>query len=379
MKQNHVKGSFWIVSLWTILFAMGACASKATPPGADVIFGSLTAPQGFGGSYTVLQWKEGLSISIIDNSQGAHESSSSGSTEDPVWIGQGSIGSQNGQDVIWRVATTDGKTAQFFINEESYDLSQGTLFLIKTNLGSPQIMQPQSSHNGPCSDGESCQEILKQDPAVLQFMQETLQHVATPVIEAVPTVPSSAATGGAPIHAGWMTHTSQQCEYEIRHPAEMQVQSQTPYSDLLLFNLPNPDEGARNFIYVSVIAPEIKRMAEQGVYNHDVYNYDPVAIETLLSMQVGESKSVHVSLDLASGFTYHRQPDTMISGYAAQAYENLRPWEFPEGTKEVRYYLSLDRCTYLIGGYMDIAGLTQAGVITEELFEQIVATIQLIP
>jgi hypothetical protein len=88
---------------------------------------------------------------------------------------------------------------------------------------------------------------------------------------------------------------------------------------------------------------------------------------------------VHASLDLASGFTFQRQEDTMLSGHTAQTYENLRPWEFPEETKEIRYYLSLDGCTYLIGGYMDVAGSTQEGVITEELFQQIIATIQLIP
>lgn len=175
MKQPRITSMNWMVPLLGILLGLSACASKSTPPGANIIFGNLSAPEGFGGSYTLLQWKEGLSISIVDDSQGGHQNSGTGSTEDPVWRGQGSISSQNGQDITWQVETTDGKTAKFFINEQPYDLTEGTLFLIKTNSGSPQIMQHQSRHHGTCSDDESCQQLLQQDPAILQFIQETLQ------------------------------------------------------------------------------------------------------------------------------------------------------------------------------------------------------------
>lgn len=382
MKQNGIMRMFWFVPVLAILVGLSACTNKMTPPGADMVFGSLAVPEGLVGSYTILQWNEGLLISVIDDSQGAHESSGSSSTEDPIWRGQGSIGSENGQIVTWRVETTDGKRARFSINEQPYDLAQGTLFLIKTNNGSPEITQHQNHQNETCSDDESCQQILRQDPAVLQFIQETLELTDQPSpteMQPGPTGPSPVVISEALISAGWVTHSSQQCEYTISYPAEMQVQSQTPYSDLFILNSADPDEGARNFIYMSVIAPEVKRMAEQGVYNHDVYNYDPAATETLLNMQVGENRSVHASANVTSGFTFQREPDTTISGHAAQTYENLRPWEFPEGTKEIRYYLSLDGCTYLIGGYVNTAGSTQAGTITEGLFTQIIATIQLIP
>lgn len=175
MKQNRITDVIWIVPLLGIFLGLSACANKTTPPGANIIFGSLISSEGFGGSYTLLQWKEGLTISMVDDSHGGHQNSGSGSTEDPVWRGQGSISSQNDQDITWRVETKDGKTANFFINEQPYDLTQGTLFLIKTNTGSPQIMQYHSRYNGACSDNESCQQLLKQDPAVLQFIQETLQ------------------------------------------------------------------------------------------------------------------------------------------------------------------------------------------------------------
>lgn len=185
----------------------------------------------------------------------------------------------------------------------------------------------------------------------------------------------------APIPAGWATYASvsQQCGYAISYPSEFQVTDQTPYSQLFSFNLPESDAGARNFVFVSVITPEIQNAVKDGLYNHEVYNYDPAATEILLNVQVGESQSVHQSPSVASGFTFERKPDTQLSGHSVLTFENLQPWEFPAGSKEIRYYLSLDGCIYLIGGYMDITGSDLPGTITEASFNQIVATFQVTP
>ena len=187
------------------------------------------------------------------------------------------------------------------------------------------------------------------------------------------------AASEAPIPAGWTTHSSQQCEYAISFPPEMQATNQTPYSRTFGFQPADPDAAARNFIYVSVVPPGIQNLVKQGVYNQDVYNYDPAVIDVLLAMQVGESKPVHQNLNVASGFTYERKPDSQIGDHTAQTYENVQPWEFPVGTKEIRYYLPLNGCGYLIGGYMDTSGSNQPGAIPEALFHQIIATVRLMP
>lgn len=192
--------------------------------------------------------------------------------------------------------------------------------------------------------------------------------------QAAPATPIPTATPETVIPAGWVTHTSQKCEYTIGYPSEMQVTYGGAYSWTLGFELANPEEGARNFVYVSVIVPELQSMGGESIYN-----YDPAEAETLLNMQVGESKSLHEDLNTAPSFTYQRQPDTMINGHVAQTYENVQPWEFPTGTKEIRYYLSLDGCIYMIGAYMDTTGSNQPGAITEELFHQIVDTIHVMP
>ena len=188
-----------------------------------------------------------------------------------------------------------------------------------------------------------------------------------------------AETSQAPAPAGWMTYTSanSQCGYVISYPPELQVTEETPYSQTFGFQLTDSDAGARNFLYVSVVTPEVQNIIKEGRYEHDVYNYDPAATEILRNMQIGESKLAHQSPSMEIGFTFERKPDTQINGYTARSYENLNPWEFPSGTKEIRYLLPLDRCTYLIGGYMDSTGSNQPGAIAEELFNQIFASIQL--
>jgi len=211
--------------------------------------------------------------------------------------------------------------------------------------------------------------IVGCSPTSTQPSGQPAPSVTEPQATPLPT-----ATGEALIPAGWATHTSQRCEYAISYPTEMQVTDNGAYSRILGFKLANPEEGARNFVYLSLIDQESPSMGEEIIYN-----YDPAEAEILLNMQVGESKAVREVANVASGFTYQRKPDTPISGQTAQTYENLQPWEFPGGTKEIRYYLSLNGCTYLIGGYLDTTRSDQPGAITEELFNQIVTTIRLIP
>ena len=154
----------------------------------------------------------------------------------------------------------------------------------------------------------------------------------------------------------------------------MQISYDTPYSSSLDFNQANLYEGVPNFIYISVVDQEFRSLNVE-----DVYNYDPAQAERLLSLQVGEGAAMHPVEDMAQYFTYQRLVDRTINGHPAQAYENIQPWEFPEGTKEIRYYLSLNGCMYQIGGFVDTSGSNQPGAITEDLFNQIVASMRVMP
>lgn len=198
-----------------------------------------------------------------------------------------------------------------------------------------------------------------------------------PASPATPTLPPTAAPTSTPevtVPSGWETYTSKRCEYTISYPPEMQVTHNGTYSRILGFELPEPDAGARNFVYVSVISPDLQVSPDETVYN-----YDPVEAEILLNMQVGESKSLRNDPTTDPFFTYTRSPDVTIDGQPAKKFENAQPWEFPPGTKEIRYHLQVNNCTYLIGGYMDTTGSTLPGTIPEDLLNQIVSTFQVVP
>jgi hypothetical protein len=154
----------------------------------------------------------------------------------------------------------------------------------------------------------------------------------------------------------------------------MEAASQGTYNWILSLTVTGSGEPFPNFIYLSVI-PDGFQSSEPGV----IYNYDPAETQTLLNMQVGESRSLRDDPNIAPSFTYARLPDTALGDQAAQAYENTQPWEFPPGTKEIRYYLKANGCTYLIGGYISNVGSGQPGAIDEELFDQIIATFRLAP
>ncbi len=204
-------------------------------------------------------------------------------------------------------------------------------------------------------------------------------QVATPPIVVAtatsPSIPSPTAQVEATVPAGWEKYSSQeQCGYFVSHPADMEGASQGTYSWILSPSVTDPVGTARNFLYISVIPDEFQSGGDEIIYN-----YDPAEAETLLNIQVGESKSLRADPGTAQWFNYKRLTDTILNNRAARTYENTQPWEFPTGTREIRYILQGNGCTYMIGGYLDTTGSNQPGTINEELFDQIIATFQLNP
>lgn len=206
--------------------------------------------------------------------------------------------------------------------------------------------------------------------------QPVEQITASPDAETQPVDPATAPpTVEATLPSGWQTFASQgQCSYAISHPADLEGASQDAYSWILSPAATGSEGPFPNFVYVSVI-PDGFQSSGDAI----IYNYDPAVTETLLSMQVGESKSPHANPDLAPWFTYTRLADTVLGNQPAQTYENTQPWEFPAGTKEIRHYVRANGCTYLVGGYLSTGNTGEPGAIQPERFEEIMATFRINP
>lgn len=175
MIRTGIRYLFWMSVGVAIVVGLAGCGGKTTPPGASFVYGQMQDPAGFGGSFVALRWNEGLTILMVDDIAAGHESSGSGSTQGPIWQGQGGAVAGDGRPVRWRAETTDGKTASFSINGQAYDLAQGTLFLIRTRGGQTSVIQQARDLAGRCADTEDCELWLKSDPTVAQFIQETIR------------------------------------------------------------------------------------------------------------------------------------------------------------------------------------------------------------
>lgn len=188
------------------------------------------------------------------------------------------------------------------------------------------------------------------------------------------TPPAALPTPTLP--SGWETYTNQgQCAYAVNHPSDMDGAGQDTYSWILSPSATDPSGPVPNFIYISVI-PDDFSQGDDG--DKIIYNYNPAEAQTLLNMQIGASRSLREDPNMADWFSYTRLPDRTLGNQTAQTYENTQPWEFPPGTKEIRYYLKANGCTYLIGGYFSTVGSGQPGGIDEELFDQIIASFRLV-
>jgi hypothetical protein len=141
---------------------------RSTPPGADAAGGGLGQAR-----YVFLRWKEGLTIMIWHDILGSGEGKGSGSTTDPVYRYRGYAESLDGGRFDWEVQTLDGKTALFWIDDTSYDLSDGTLFIVTTQDGKTEVKQLHRDLSGVQTDRESIIAFAQNDPDIIKFARVT--------------------------------------------------------------------------------------------------------------------------------------------------------------------------------------------------------------
>lgn len=151
-----------------LLLAVSGC-SRTTPPGPDTAYGQFE-----GAGYLFYRWEQGLRLMIWHDATSA-TSSGSGSTSDPVYRVEGQAVYADGSTLSWTIETKDGQSAQFTLNGTGYDLSVGTLFLVSTRGGSPQVEQLHRDLSGVQPDQESILAFAQNDPDVTRFVEDNRQ------------------------------------------------------------------------------------------------------------------------------------------------------------------------------------------------------------
>jgi hypothetical protein len=152
---------FLAMLLMSTMFGCG----KSTAPGANIA-GGVYEQSG----YMLMKWEEGLTIMIWHDAIVASNSHGSSSTGSSVYTLKGHAESENGIRVEWDLETSDGKTAQFIIDNTNYDLSEGALFIISTKTGTTTIMQLNRDLSDVQPEHDSCVAFGENDPDVADFI-----------------------------------------------------------------------------------------------------------------------------------------------------------------------------------------------------------------
>jgi hypothetical protein len=161
--KESVLGILYALLAVLLTLALSGCY-RSTPPGADIAGGKVGR-----GGFTFLRWKQGLAIMIWHDLDSA-SNHGTGSTGDPVYRLDGYASSSDGRRVEWKVHIRDGKTAQFWIDDVSYDLASGALFIVTTRNGATVVKQLHRDLFGVQPDYDSCVDFARGDPDLARFI-----------------------------------------------------------------------------------------------------------------------------------------------------------------------------------------------------------------
>lgn len=162
--MNHARcliallGVVWIISV-------AGCGTGSTPPAPDTIL--TTAP---GMNITFLRWKEGLSVLYVDDVKGGHRSGGSGSTRNPVHTATIVAGSPKSGGYECKLESKDGKSAICRINGKDYDLTKGTLFVIKSNEEKAEVHQLKRDLTIIPFDEKTCRKPIQEDEEIRKLL-----------------------------------------------------------------------------------------------------------------------------------------------------------------------------------------------------------------
>ena len=162
--KEHLRLCFIASIGIALVISLVGCSTRTSPPGASTI--GTSAP---GMSIAFLRWKEGLIVLFVDDVKGIHGSGGSGSTENPVGTTTVSAGPETG-GYRCRIETKDGKSATCRINGKEYDLSKGTLFVIKAKGEQVEVHQLKRDLTAIPFDADGCREPLQKDAEIRKVL-----------------------------------------------------------------------------------------------------------------------------------------------------------------------------------------------------------------
>jgi len=117
------------------------------------------------------RWRAGPTVMICcDIVGGRCEIGNSTSGSPLVLKVEGNASAKDGRRLDWKLETSDGRSIKCWVNGKEYDISKGSLFLVKTKGGKMQVEQLNRDLSGIQADEESCRRFVRTDPAMSKLL-----------------------------------------------------------------------------------------------------------------------------------------------------------------------------------------------------------------
>jgi hypothetical protein len=122
------------------------------------------------GIIVVYQWKDGPVAVICADVGGSSSIGSSFSGPPPVWSAKGTVDAKDGRQFDWLFESTDGKPIKYHVAGQEFDISKGTLFLVRTRGGKTEVEQINRDVSAVQPTAESCKEFAAKNPDVAKLL-----------------------------------------------------------------------------------------------------------------------------------------------------------------------------------------------------------------
>jgi hypothetical protein len=155
-----------LIYLLLLSLSLAGCFGRTTPPGPDMAGGGYENV-----NYDYFDWEEGLNVMIWHEGVTTSGCNSSGSTSSVTHLVQCQATTQSGLEYAWQIATKDGRTAEFTLDGQPYDLADGNVFLITLTNGILDVQQLPRDLADVATTHDSITEFGLDDPDIRHFIE----------------------------------------------------------------------------------------------------------------------------------------------------------------------------------------------------------------
>jgi hypothetical protein len=163
--MSKIQGTTLTAVLLILSIYGTACAPNVAPTGPDTLTG-IIGPAG----YALHRWDGGLMILVLHDAPEGLFCEGTGSTSSPEYLLECEAESPSGAELAWEIRSSDGKQAQMMIDGEVFNLSDDSIFFIRTIEGSERIETKIQNLSNLTFNNQAVLQLAEIDPTIQAFV-----------------------------------------------------------------------------------------------------------------------------------------------------------------------------------------------------------------